>query len=228
MNNLTQPNRFKSGFEAVFCFILIIVLSYLFRLHFGLWFNADWHVLLYSRFIFWSIVGVLFVYTYKTSRGPFLLWKEQSYTVKFYIISIGVMYLLYILEGIVASVPLLFGVHDNKIILLKMIQLMNKSIWLAIFGAITAGITEELIFRGFILPRLQIAFNSAAAAIMLSSLMFSSLHYTYHSLRELIATFLIGLMFAIHYQKYRNIKIIVIAHFIIDMIAFLIGRHLVK
>ncbi|MGZ3777286.1 MAG: CPBP family glutamic-type intramembrane protease [Mucilaginibacter sp.] len=42
----------------------------------------------------------------------------------------------------------------------------------------------------------------------------------------MIFAFLIGIMFGVHYQKYRNIKVLIAAHFTIDIVNLFIATHL--
>jgi membrane protease YdiL (CAAX protease family) len=225
MKAITKSHKIQTGLEAFLPLILILLISWPFKLHFGSWFKADWHVLFYSRFIFWSVVILLLVYT-QVRRQPFLPWKEEAKSIRFYIVSIIVLYLLVIVASILSSLPTLLGWHqDNTRLMEIMIKLMNHSTWLLIFGCITAGVTEELLFRGFMLPRLQSALNSKVAAIIISTLSFAALHYQYQSWREIVGPFFIGLIFAVHYQKYRNIKTVIIVHILVDLIAFIAGGY---
>jgi len=45
------------------------------------------------------------------------------------------------------------------------------------------------------------------------------MHLGYKTLSEVIFSFLIGVVMAYHYQKYRNIKVVIIVHFLVDLIA---------
>ena len=73
----------------------------------------------------------------------------------------------------------------------------------------------------YLVPRFQLLFSNKFATVTISALMFSAAHYRYHSLMQFIGAFGIGVVFAIHYQKYRNIKMLMIAHALVDLIAFL-------
>ena len=223
-----QPNKLQIFLEAFLPLILVLLISWPFKLYFGSWFKADWHVLFYSRFIFWAVVMLLLIYA-QLSKQTFLPWKEEPKGIKFYIVSAILLYLLVIVAGIISAIPALLGWQkDNTLLMQVMIRLMNHSIWLLIFGCVTAGVTEELLFRGFMLPRLQVALNSKWAAILISTVAFAALHYQYHSWREIIGPFFIGLIFAVHYQKYHNIKTVMFVHIMVDLIAFVIGGHQVK
>jgi membrane protease YdiL (CAAX protease family) len=105
--------------------------------------------------------------------------------------------------------------------------LINRQ-WLIFFICLTAGVTEELIFRGYVMTRLSLLFKNDYAAIIVSALGFSALHYGYKSLHELIFAFLIGIVFGIYYQKYRNIKVLIAAHFLIDLINMELLTHFYK
>ncbi|MDB5141553.1 MAG: family intrarane metalloprotease, partial [Mucilaginibacter sp.] len=94
------------------------------------------------------------------------------------------------------------------------------------FIALTAGVTEEFIFRGYVLTRLTQLFKNPAIAVIVSSLLFSALHYKYGSLHELIFAFLIGVIFSVYYLKYRNIKALMLTHFLIDFINMNLAQHI--
>ena len=95
-----------------------------------------------------------------------------------------------------------------------------------VFAALTAGFTEELIFRAYLVPRLEILFKNKSAAVVVSALMFSLAHYHYFSISETIFTFCIGVVIAIYYQWYRNVKVLIFTHAAIDFISFLIFGYL--
>jgi membrane protease YdiL (CAAX protease family) len=95
---------------------------------------------------------------------------------------------------------------------------------LILFTSITAGITEEVICRGYILPRLELLFRNKYMPVILSSLMFGLMHFRYNSIGEIILATGLGVVFAIHYQWYRNLKILIITHAAIDFISFCIFK----
>jgi hypothetical protein len=84
----------------------------------------------------------------------------------------------------------------------------------------TAGVTEELIFRVYLLQRLELLLKNSYLAIFISTVLFALLHISYGTISNVTGPFIIGLVFAIHYWKYRNIKFIIIFHFIWDLLTF--------
>jgi len=182
--------------------------------------------LFYSRFIYWGVVLVLLFYAFKIERQPLLLWKEENNTIGFFLLSVFLLYLSSIGAAIISAVPILLGEHENNAVMKKIVALITGHQAMIFFIALTAGVTEELIFRGYLLTRLSQWFKNNVAAVIVSSLLFAALHYKYGSLRELIFTFLIGMIFSIYYIKYRNIKAVIVTHFLIDYINMNIATHL--
>lgn len=91
-----------------------------------------------------------------------------------------------------------------------------------VFTALTAGVTEEFIFRGYLQPRLTVIFKNPYAAIILSSLLFGLLHFKYGTLANVIGPIFIGLIFSLYYWKYRNLTVLILCHFLWDLISLLI------
>jgi uncharacterized protein len=180
--------------------------------------------LIVSRFLIWAVLGALYLYARYGEMQPFLLWHEDKYKAPFYIKAIAGVYLLCFASTLISHIPFWLGLRENNSVILKMMAVIERYPLLLVFSAITAGITEELVFRGYILSRLSVFFKNRHLPAFISALLFSATHLTYKTLSELIFTFLIGVIFAYHYQKYRNIKVVIIVHFLVDLIAFLLYR----
>ena len=153
-----------------------------------------------------------------------LIWKENN-EIGFFIISVFVLYLLYIVVAIVSAIPVFLGWHESNEVMKKIAFLLKGHQLMIVFVALTAGVTEELIFRGYMLTRLMQFFEKPYIPVIISSLAFSALHYKYHSLIETLFTFLIGVVFSIYYIKYRNIKALIVTHFLIDFISLTLMQH---
>jgi membrane protease YdiL (CAAX protease family) len=180
--------------------------------------------LIYSRLFIWSELVLLYIYATRMERLPVFLWKDEPHDFGFWTLSFFVLYLLCMAAGFIAYLPRLFGYHDNMQRIVSTEQLVSKNLFVLFFSCITAGITEEFIFRGYMLPRLELLFNNKLVAALVSALMFGILHYGYFSITKVVATALIGLLFALHYQKYRNIKLLMAFHALLDTVSFLAYR----
>jgi membrane protease YdiL (CAAX protease family) len=159
-----------------------------------------------SPFVFWLGVLVLYGYAHRFENRPLLIWKGRKMDFAFFAGSVALLYLLMVAAALIARLPHLFGVHENRELIYKLTAVLKNKYPLLVFTALTAGITEELIFRGYILTRLSLLFSKAWVPVIISALVFSAAHIAYKSLNELIFTFLFGIVCAFYYQKYRDIK----------------------
>ena len=178
-----------------------------------------------SRFLIWGELGLVFLYARYAEVQPFLLWNEERYNFLFYLKFVVVLFLLVLVCGVVAHIPFWLGLRENNAMLLKMHSAMKQYPDLMVFAAFTAGVTEELIFRGYILSRLSILFDDKLRPLVISALLFSAVHLGYKSVSESIYTLLFGLLAGWHYQKYRNLRVLMLLHFLVDIVAN-IPKHL--
>jgi membrane protease YdiL (CAAX protease family) len=184
--------------------------------------------LFYSRFIYWADVALLFMYAYALEHQHIFIWPRQMRGFRKVAIAVVLLYLLFIVASLISAVPAMLGWKEASQTLLQMTSLMRTHPIFLVFTALTAGVTEELIFRAYLLTRLSILIKNKWLSVIISSLMFALLHYRYHSLREYIFAFLIGVIFSVHYQKYGNIKPLIITHFLIDLLSLEFMVHLTK
>jgi membrane protease YdiL (CAAX protease family) len=67
-------------------------------------------------------------------------------------------------------------------------------------------------------PRLELLLKSSFLAIVISSVLFSIAHIGFGNAAQMINTGFIGIISAWYFVKYRNIKILIATHFLIDLI----------
>lgn len=173
-----------------------------------------------SRFIFWGCVALLWIYALKVEHNNLLIWEDRRYRFLEYVKHI----FLLLLSIVIIMIPIRLAIHYSGLEqvsdkLVQMSALMKGSKPLVLFVVFTAGITEELIFRGYIQPRLEALFNNPYPAILINSVLFGLLHHGYGTLVNVIGPVVIGLMFSLYYWKFRNIKVLIICHILIDLIA---------
>ncbi|KFF02414.1 CPBP family intramembrane glutamic endopeptidase [Flavobacterium reichenbachii] len=172
-----------------------------------------------SRFAIWFSLLLLFFYSLKIEKQPFLLWKETEYSFSFFAKALFITFLkLFIAVFITGVLFILFKITGESAVLNKALALFKKSYFLLFFTCVTAGITEELIFRGYLLPRLELLLKNKKLAVIISSIIFGFLHIGYGTLINVVGPIVIGLVFAVQYDKYRNIKILIMCHFLWDLL----------
>lgn len=177
-----------------------------------------------SRILYWVLLVWIWFYSHKIEKQNLFTWEERKYKFSTYLVSLVVLYLIIITGGLVIITLLsLTGFDTKSDKLAEILNILRGNKFLFIFTPLTAGVTEELIFRGYMLPRLSIIFKSPPPAIIISSLLFGLLHYKYGTILNIVIPVFIGLVFACYYWKYRNITIIIICHFLWDLILLLLS-----
>lgn len=177
--------------------------------------------LFYSRFLFWGMAIFLFFYAHFAEKQNLLLKKPARHGIGFYILSIAaiavaIIVLIYLVMPTIKAFAYLTDKEGDT--LKNMVSILRAHPILLLFTCITAGITEEIIFRGYIQTRVELIFKSPAAGIIISAVLFSLAHSFYGTIQEIVVPLIIGLIFSIYYYKYKNINILMIFHFLIDYI----------
>jgi membrane protease YdiL (CAAX protease family) len=212
--------------------ILIALFFYQVVVHFVFYYQKDTLTTMFCHDLFmWLEVLVLYLYSSKVEISSFLLWQEKNYKVLFYVLSVVVLFLSQIPRNFIALIPGWLGLHGTWNIHYSehafnlIISWYHLNLAILVFSTLTWSICCELIFRGYLLPRLSNLLKNKVAAIIISSLLFAAFPYGNRTLRLLISDFFSGIFFAVHYQKYRNIKILIVSRVLIDTITMLLFRE---
>jgi membrane protease YdiL (CAAX protease family) len=91
---------------------------------------------------------------------------------------------------------------------------------LLIFASCTNGFTEELVFRGYLIPRFERLLGSTARSVICTSVLFALLH-VYQGPAGTLFTLLFGVLTAVVFVRFRRIWPVVYAHAAADVLPFL-------
>lgn len=177
----------------------------------------------YTRIALWTVLLLIFLYNFFIEKEPFLLWKEKKYSVLFYIKAVIGLYLICAFGG--AFLNFIIQVFTQENLSRKVVQiasLFKNNYPLMISICLTAGVVEELLMRGYIQPRIEKIYNSPYLGIFVSAALFGILHSTYGTVGQVVIPFFIGIVFAVFYKTYSNIKILIISHFMYDFVSMMI------
>ena len=175
-----------------------------------------------SRIALWIVLLITFLYSIFIEKGSFLLATEKKYSIPFNIKAVISLYLICVFGGAILNGLIQFLIHkeeSNKI--LQFTSLFKNDYFLIIFTCFTAGAVEELLMRGYIQPRIEKIYNNSFLGILVSAALFGILHSTYGTIGQVVVPFFIGVIFAMFYKKYSNIKILIVFHFMIDFITLM-------
>lgn len=177
---------------------------------------------LVSRLIFWCALGLMILYCIKIEHQPLLLWPEKANGFNHASISIFVI-LLFVVTGstLINSIARMFHLQTGSAVVSRLIA---YSPLMKLFIVLTAAYTEEMLFRGYLMPRLQLFFKGSWPPVVLSALIFGLAHFRYATFVNIAGPIFIGFVFAVYYQKYRNIRVLIICHFIIDFIGLFLMK----
>ena len=92
--------------------------------------------------------------------------------------------------------------------------------WFA-FAIIANSVAEELVMRAFLIDRLQKLIGNTWIAILVPALLFGSYHI-YQGITGLVSATLMGIIFGIHYARYRKLLPLVIGHSICNFFSYAI------
>ena len=87
--------------------------------------------------------------------------------------------------------------------------------------SLSAGIGEELAFRGFLIPAIEVASGSRAVAVVVSSLAFGTLH-SYQGARGVLRASVLGALMAVPLLATGSIYPSMAAHALYDLVAGLL------
>jgi uncharacterized protein len=191
-----------------------------------------WHIVsagryFISKLISWTTFLLVYVYVERIEKQPFLYWQERSYSFWRYCLLFVGLLIVNRLAGIGVEL-LLRALHlykNSRLADIK-IDIFKQNTALMLFGCLTAGITEELIFRGYVQTRLQTLYNKTWLSVLVPTLLFTFGHLGYGTLVNMAVPFVTGLIFALFYWRYRNIKILISCHFMFDLWVDLHNIHL--
>ncbi len=236
MSNSTQPmsaNRSYASQLGILFILLVLFLSSLLGttpfLHFFGLTTVNLTLLIFSRVLYWFFVLLLWWYATNVEQTSFLLNKtNQLTTFDFGVHVVLLMVVLYLIIPFFGFAMFKMGmVHKSKKI--EELWVLTKGRWwLIVLISITAGFVEEMIFRGYIQPRLQQLTKSPVVAILVTSLLFGALHYRYGTLINVVGPFVIGIILGIYYFRYKQIAVVITCHFLWDFISLSVSNLLHK
>lgn len=89
---------------------------------------------------------------------------------------------------------------------------------------VTVAVAEELLYRGWAQPRVQVITGHPASAVMLVALAFGVQHIAFHlsdpagGVARFMTTFLVGIVFGVLYLWLRRLLPLIVGHWLVDVV----------
>lgn len=170
-----------------------------------------------------SYLYTLFVHSSFLAAAFFLLWDESS-GLSGVFKKIGVppanwlQAAAYSVIGLATIIALMFVLSillsyinyaDNEKVFEK---LGEVPLWILPFAVIIAPFTEEVFFRGALVPRI---------GVIGSSVLFGALHVFYGSVMEVVGTILVGIVLAFVFKRTGSVVPSIFIHFVFNLLTIL-------
>lgn len=167
--------------------------------------------------LIWTIIGSFFLvglWIKKDLKGTLERLGLIHPTARQVILGIATGILLvgifWIFDDIVVALFQVFGIRTTDETLVNNLFIASFTPLAAVVASVSAGLGEELAIRGVIQPRF---------GILLSALVFASLHAYQYAWDGVLAVLLIGICFGI-LRKYTNTSTSAISHGVYDLVLF--------
>jgi membrane protease YdiL (CAAX protease family) len=167
---------------------------------------------------FWLLLVFIILWIYLVEKRTLASIGWQKVTVKTILGGLGLGLFLFILFGILTTAIQAIGLELNQ----EMAEMMaSQPIPVLILIALRAGVVEEVLYRGYAFERLYEVTGSKWIAGLVPLIIFVLVHLAW-GVGHLVFVFFAGALFMLLYITKRNLPLVIIAHFTVDVIALLV------
>lgn len=221
MQTRIEAQRFLAGREKYVILAGLVLALGFFSLPVGTWIDqfANLAHMVAYELIIWSWVALMLLYVGVVERRPLSsigfrrpgVWDGVlgALTGVLILAALGLMY--YVLF------PLLHWSEQQQI---SQVAAMPR--WLSVLIVVRAAVSEEILFRGYAIERLQQLTGSRSIAGVVSCLVFTLDHIGFWGWHHVFIAGLAGAVLTLLYLWRRNLWINMFAHFMVDAAAFLL------
>lgn len=194
-------------FVTAFLFVFLVLISAMYA--YGM---ANYITVTVLSTIFISLLFSFAVFAYLLGKGKTLKdivselgLSKKRLTFRYISIGIGLFILFLIIE---IGIGLFSELTKIQIVTNVATDLANMPLYFYLFAFLVAPINEEILFRGFLVPRIGIVW---------SALIFGIMHYlSYSSIAEMAAAFVFGLAAGYIFKKTNSLYPSIIGHALFD------------
>jgi len=166
--------------------------------------------------VFWIFALSVLLFTLKIENSPLSTIGWQRLSWKWILAAIGIGVLLSILVPVLTLfVSAIIPSTDTGTVTTVT---ANYPWWILLLSVITAGITEEILFRGYALERLLDSTNNKWLSAFISLVFFVAIHATGWNIAHIVGVVIpLGAALTALYLWRRNLLFVMIIHVLIDL-----------
>lgn len=159
---------------------------------------------------------ILWIYFVEKQTIASIGWKKV--TAKTVFIGIGLGLVAFILFGISNVIIQAIGLELNR----EVGELFaNQTFLVLMLISLRAAVVEEVLYRGYAFERINELIKSKWIAALIPVIIFMLMHLSW-GIGHLIFVFFAGGLFMLVYISKRNLGLVMIAHFVTDVLAMLV------
>lgn len=221
MQTRIEKQHFIVGREKYVILIGLILTLGFFSLPVGAWINqfADLARMIAYELIIWSWVALMLLYVARVERRPLSSIGFRMPGIRDGVIGVLTGVLILVALGLIYYVmfPLL---HWNEQQQINQVAVMPR--WLSVLIVVRAAVSEEILFRGYAIERIEQLTGNRSIAGIVSCLVFTLDHIGFWGWHHVFIAGLAGAILTLLYLWRRNLWVNMLAHFIVDGAAFLL------
>lgn len=191
-------------------------------LPFGTWDHAFASVghMAANELVYWGLVAAILLYVVRIERRPLTsigLRKPGGRDI-LAALATGVLMLAVLAVMYLVVLPALHWDEAQQLQTLTVLPF-----WLRFISVVRAAVSEEVLFRGYALERVQELTGSRGAAGAFTWAIFTLEHLSYWGWHHLLIAGTAGALLTLLYLWRRNLWANMLAHFMVDAVGFLLG-----
>ncbi|HEV7777939.1 MAG TPA: type II CAAX endopeptidase family protein [Luteibacter sp.] len=172
--------------------------------------------------IWWIYVAAMLAYVRRVERRPLSSIGFRRPGTKNVVIGILAGVLITVTLGTMYLVILpALHLNDEVIATTNGSALMATPFWWRFISTIRAAVSEEVLFRGYAMERIEALSGSRVVALLVSCAVFTLAHVSAWGWSHELIVAVGGLAFSLLYLWRRNLWVNIIAHFIVDAVSVL-------
>jgi membrane protease YdiL (CAAX protease family) len=172
--------------------------------------------------LFWALTAILLLYVVFIERRPFSsIGFRMPGAVD---LLLGVLAGIFMVVGITTIFFVLFPLLHLKMNAGEMSKLLHTPFWYRFFLVTRAAVSEEILFRGYPIERIEELTGRRWLAALLSVAAFTYAHLAGWGAAQLIVAAFGGVVLTALYLWRRNLWVNMLAHWIADGAGFLLSH----